>query len=137
MGGAHGARLPLRLACNAGHGFPSIVSLWFVREGDTLWCATHRDAWVAKQFAEDNRAGYEIAVNEPPYCGVRGRAEVTLVDARGPEILQLAADKYLGNSNASLRDWLLARADEEVALRVRLLTRSVWDYGHRMERVPG
>jgi hypothetical protein len=37
------ARVPVRIARTDAAGWPALVSLWFWREGDTLWCATHWD----------------------------------------------------------------------------------------------
>ena len=34
---------PMRLACIDDSGCPLVVSVWFLQDGDTLWCATHRD----------------------------------------------------------------------------------------------
>ena len=38
------AVIPLRLAAVAPSGWPVVVSLWFVRDGDTLVCATQESS---------------------------------------------------------------------------------------------
>lgn len=65
--------IPLRIACNAGRGFPSLNSMWFEYRDNSLWCATHASSAVLGFLQADARCAFEVAPNEPPYCGVRGK----------------------------------------------------------------
>lgn len=122
--------IPLRLA-TAGT-FPLVQSLWFTFDGSSLWCATQADSVVARRVQRSANVGFEIASDMPPYRGVRGTGTASLDDTRGPEVLGVLIDRYLGAEPTSLGDWLLSRADNEVAIRIDGLTVTSWDYSARM-----
>lgn len=126
------SRIPVRLACNGASGHPVLVSLWFIALGDKLWCATPRTARVAAILARDPRCAFEVSVEKPPYCGVRGPALATLHDDRGEEILGKLIDRYLGNSRSKLARFLLARVEGETAIAIEPQTLVSWDYEQRM-----
>ena len=67
------ARVPVRLACVGGDGFPRVVSLWFRYRAGALYAVTHRRSSLAALLRADGRAGFEVSPNEPPYYGVRGQ----------------------------------------------------------------
>jgi hypothetical protein len=92
------ARIPMRLAANTASGFPVVLSLWFLPEDDELLAAVHRDARIAKRLKADPRCAFEIAPNEPPYCGVRGRAMASLEPegARADRSPAAHTDRLLG-----------------------------------------
>ena len=125
-------RSPLRLALIGEQGFPLVVSLWFRFEGDVLWCATHERSLVARRLAVDPRVGFEVSLNDPPYCGVRGQGRVEIVRAAGPATLEQLLQRYLGGTDSALAKWLLSRADGELALRIRPNWISSWDFSDRM-----
>lgn len=126
-----GARIPVRLAVLADRG-PLVVSLWYHLADDALWCATRRDAEVVRLVRRDPRVGFEVAPDIPPYRGVRGTARAEVVDERGSATLDALLQRYLDAHNAPLADWLRARSDAEVALRLTELTISSWDFSARM-----
>ena len=129
------ARIPLRLACNAGKGTPLICSLWFVYADGCLWCATPADAAVAAWLAEDQRCGFEVAVNEIPYKGVRGQGSAVLLPEAGAEVLGRLIDRYLERRSSPLARWLLGRADTELAIRIEPRWVTAWDFSARMRDV--
>jgi hypothetical protein len=129
------ARIPLRLGTLTRDGMPLITSLWFVRRGRSLWCATIDDSSLVQRLTRDSRCGFEVARDAPPYQGVRGQAEATLRPDRGEEVLHLLIERYLGDQRCELRDFLLSRASEEVALELRPHWLRGWDYGDRMAGV--
>ena len=57
----------------------------------------------------NNKVGFEISPNDPPYHGVRGQGEVELTRLVDPEILETLIMRYLGNTDSSLAEWLLGR----------------------------
>jgi len=123
----------MRLAANTGSGFPVILSLWFSPEDDDLLAAVHRDARIAKRLKADPRCAFEIAPNEPPYCGVRGRAQASLEPEGAGALLGRLLDRYLGSADSSLGQFLLARAEEELVVRLRPSRIASWDYSERMQ----
>jgi hypothetical protein len=127
------ARIPMRLAANTDSGFPIVLSLWFLPEEDELLAAVHRDARIAKRLRADPRCAFEIAPNEPPYRGVRGQAIASLDPNRASALLERLLDRYLGSSDSSLGRFLLARAEEELIVRLQPSWIASWDYSQRME----
>jgi nitroimidazol reductase NimA-like FMN-containing flavoprotein (pyridoxamine 5'-phosphate oxidase superfamily) len=125
------ARIPVRLASSGARG-PMVQSMWFVRDGGALWCATHQDALVVTRLRRDPRCGVEVAGDTPPYRGVRGAATARVPPTDSGRVLALLVERYLGGTSSSLARWLLSRADEEVALRLTPLTLVSWDYTARM-----
>lgn len=127
-----GAAIPLRLACLARGGAPLVCSLWFLRDGDTLWCATQRSARVVQLLARDPRCGFEVAGDSPPYRGVRGQGVARLSTSDGPAVLARLIDRYLGSRNTNFARWLLDRSADEVAIRVEPDWLTSWDFTRRM-----
>lgn len=127
------ARIPMRLAANTGSGFPVIVSLWFLPEGDELLAAVHRQARIAQRLRDDPRCAFEIAPNEPPYRGVRGQATARLESEGAGALLERLLDRYLGSRDSRLGRFLLGRADEELVVRLRPSLLASWDYAERMK----
>lgn len=127
-----GAVVPLRLASIGADGFPVVQSLWFLHEEGALWCATQRSAHVVRRLSRDPRCGFEIAADRIPYRGVRGRATASIVPERGGEMLRRLLERYTGGTSSKLAERLLARVDDEVALRLADLRVSSWDFTARM-----
>ena len=127
------ASIPMRLAANTPSGFPVVLSLWFLPENDQLLAAVHRDARIVKRLRADPRCAFEIAPNEPPYCGVRGQAIASLGPEGAGTLLERLLDRYLGSSDSSLGRFLLGRAEEELVVRLQPLRIASWDYGRRMK----
>jgi nitroimidazol reductase NimA-like FMN-containing flavoprotein (pyridoxamine 5'-phosphate oxidase superfamily) len=127
------SRTPLRIACNSDNGFPLIVPLWFMFDGNVFWCVTHKDAKLLKHLQRDARVGFEIANNEPPYAGARGHGEVELIPAQGASLLPKLLNRYFIRDESRLAKWLLSRAEDEVAIRIKPLYINGWDYQQRME----
>lgn len=126
-------RIPMRLGANTDSGFPVVLSLWFLPDGDQLLGAVHQDARIAKRLTDDPRCAFEIAPDEPPYRGVRGQAMASLEPDGAGELLERLLDRYLGSTDSSLARFLLSRADEELVVRLRPTWISSWDYTRRME----
>jgi nitroimidazol reductase NimA-like FMN-containing flavoprotein (pyridoxamine 5'-phosphate oxidase superfamily) len=127
------ARVPARLACNGASGHPVIASLWFLSEGDRLWCATQRTARVVELLERDGRCAFEVAEDTPPYRGVRGQGHAVLSPERGESVLRRLIERYLGSDESEFAQWLLERADEEVAIGIEPDSLVSWDYTRRMQ----
>jgi hypothetical protein len=126
------ARIPLRLACLASGGWPTIASLWFLPEDGQLWCATPTRAYVSRLLAADPRCGFEVAENQPPYRGVRGRGRARLVPECGDEILRALVRRYLGGEQSPFARWLLSRDEPELAIAIEVERTTSWDFTRRM-----
>ena len=109
-----------------------MMSLWYLYEAGNLYCATVEDARVVGYLRRNPRCAFEVAADEPPYCGVRGQARAKIDPSRGAEILRRLLVRYLGNTDSALARWLLSRADKEVAIELRPINAYAWDYSQRM-----
>ena len=74
-------RVPIRIAGSGPSGHPVMVSLWFVREGDKLWCATQRTSSVASILGRDPRCGFEVSVENWKSIRRRSRAQQLYVES--------------------------------------------------------
>jgi hypothetical protein len=126
------AVIPVRLAMPTVSGFPLVLSLWFVRQGGDVWCATHQSARALRHLARDGRCGFEVARDSKPYHGVRGRAVASVHPEAGAAVLDALIARYLTDDDASLARWLRSRRAEEVAIRLRPTRLESWDYRSRM-----
>lgn len=125
---------PIRLSCLGADGYPMIASLWFVHKEGVLWAASHENSHIVKVLKNNPKVGFEVATNQYPYHGVRGKADVLLMDDRSENILDKVIDKYLQGGNKSLAAWLLSRKENECAIKISPVALSSWDFSGRMER---
>ncbi len=124
--------LPLRLSCIASDGFPRVASMWFRYEAGQLLCVTHKNSKVAKILKQNNRVGFEVSPNEPPYYGVRGQGLVSIEQLGESSLLEDLLAKYVGDTTSSFAQWLLGRKDEELILSISPQRLYTWDYRERM-----
>jgi len=127
-----GAIIPMRLATVGPTGWPLVVSLWFLRHGDEILAATRPTSTLVAFLTQEPKCGFEIAGDDPPYRGVRGRAEVLVDDHAGGPVLEMLLTKYLGGTSTPLAKNLMAHASDEVCLRLRPRSIVSWDFTTRM-----
>ncbi len=127
------SRIPLRLAVQDASGCPRVLSLWFLPDDGALWCATNAGAQVLKFLAREPRCGFEVAGDLPPYRGVRGTGVASFHPERGGEILTRLLTRYGIAPGSKLAASLLAKIDEEVAIRIVAQRLSSWDFSRRMQ----
>ena len=127
-----GAKIPIRLACIGADGFPRVVSLWYRYDAGNFYCVTHRDAKLTALLRRNEKVGFEVSPNDPPYHGVRGQGIVSLHDEGGAATLEAHLARYLGGTGSPLAKWLLSRADDELLVRVNVTRLFTWDYRERM-----
>ena len=125
-------RAPLRVAAQRDSGFPILCSLWFNHRDDRLFCATQRDAKIVEALERSPGCAFELAPNEPPYFGVRGRGTAHITGEGAQTELESLVDRYLGNRDSELASWLLGRADQEVVIVIEPAWLTSWDYRDRM-----
>jgi Pyridoxamine 5'-phosphate oxidase len=128
----HATVIPVRLATSGRNG-PLVQSMWFLWRDCRLWCATQDTAVVAHRLEADPRCAFEVAGDMPPYRGVRGQGIAELVRTDGRDVLTQLLHRYLGGTSSGLAQWLLSRADHEVAIAIRPEHISSWDFRSRME----
>ncbi len=123
--------IPIRVS-SMGSAGPIVQSLWFIYSDNALWCATQATSVLAKRLAADNRIGFEVAADTPPYRGVRGTGRATLHPELAEKVLRQLIARYQGDSESDLSRWLLSRLDKEVAVRIDALSLATWDFSGRM-----
>ena len=125
-------QIPLRLSCLSASGWPVVLSLWYLYEDGSLFCATPKAARVVAYLKGESRCAFEVASDQPPYCGVRGRAVASIEEDRGIEILERLLVRYLGGADNELALQLLSRKQPEVAIRLKPQSYHAWNFSERM-----
>ena len=125
-------KIPIRLSCVMESGWPVVLSLWYLFEEGSLFCATPENARVVSYLHAEPRCSFEVASDQPPYCGVRGRAIAMIDRERGVEILERLLFRYLGDVDNPLAKKLLGRTGFEVAIRLEPQNFYTWNFTNRM-----
>ena len=129
------AVIPMRLAGVRGDGFPQVVSVWFRYRGGRLQCVSHRDSFLVALLQANPKVGFEVAPNDPPYYGVRGRGIAELQALGDSDALEHLIARYLGSGKSRVGNWLLSRREEELLITIEPLRLFSWDYRQRMADV--
>ena len=125
--------MPIRLAVQDGD-FPLVCSVWFLYDdqAQSILCASHESSYLIKLLKRNPKCAFEVAPNEPPYHGVRGKADVMLHQDQVGDLLNNLIQRYLGDSNDQLASWLLSRVEQEWVLELKPRWMTAWDYSARM-----
>ncbi len=125
--------IPLRIATST-DSYPTLCSVWYMfdENNDDLLCVSHENSQLVSDLMANAQCAFEIAPNEPPYRGVRGKAVVTLSKDHARETLSTVIPRYLGDTDSRLAKWLIGRSDEEYVLRLTPVQLTSWDYSERM-----
>lgn len=124
--------IPVRLAVEDRAASPWVVSLWFLHDSGSLWCATNRHAKLVSYLRARPQCGFEVAGDTPPYRGIRGKGQATIVPERGAEILHRLLTRYGVSPQSMLARSLLAKIDQEVAICITPTRITSWDFTNRM-----
>jgi len=87
---------------------------------------------LARRLSKDDRIGFEVAADAPPYRGVRGTGVASLSTDDVEPTLRRLIERYQGDDRTDLSDWLMSRIDSEVAITIVPSTLTSWDYSPRM-----
>lgn len=125
--------MPIRLAVMDGD-YPLICSVWFLfsREEAILRCVSHGESQLIKLLRINPKVGFEIALNDPPYKGVRGKGVVRLTQDDVADRLNNVILRFLGDTSSGLARWLLGRAEQEYVIEIAPSWITSWDYSERM-----
>ncbi len=124
--------IPLRLSVVTPSGWPLGLSLWFVLEGGELLLSTRPDAMVVSCLSAEPRCSFEVVADHPPYRGVRGRGIAEVESEGGGALLERLLTRYLGSTDVPLSKRLLARAHDEVVVRITPVSLWSFDFTERM-----
>jgi len=109
-----------------------LFSLWYLYDNGKLYCATQASARVVGYLRECPHCAFEIAADEPPYCGVRGQGVATIDPQRGVEVLGKLLERYVGDIENTFARRLLTRETPEVAIIIKPTRISTWNFRQRM-----
>ncbi|WP_435361618.1 pyridoxamine 5'-phosphate oxidase family protein [Haloarchaeobius sp. DFWS5] len=129
------SRIPIRLATQRGDGSLWMVALWYRYRNSTFECATWANAHIVRFLQSDSEVAFDVSTNHPPYRGVRGNGTATVSPDKNKEILRALIERYLGDTDSALAEWLLGDAREEVRVRVHPNEMYSWDYTDRMQGI--
>jgi len=128
-------KIPIRLAYIKPNGIPSVLSLWYIEVNGKIYCATQKSAKIISYLEKNPLCGFEIAADKPPYKGTRGQGIANIVKERGNEILDLLIEKYLGEKESRLSNFLKKNSPSEVAIEITPTKIINYDYTKRMEGI--
>jgi len=128
-------KIPIRLGCIKSSGAPLIISLWYVVRDEKIYCATQSSAKLVSYLRKNPICGFEIAADKPPYKGTRGEGTVKIISEKGPEILDVLIEKYLGKKESTLSKFLKQKASSEVAIEITPQKIFHYDYTQRMKDI--
>ena len=127
------SRIPIRISVLDDE-YPLICSVWFEYLDGKLIIVSHEDSKLAKTLLLRRKCGFEIATNDPPYKGVRGKADVVAETGGSEDTLRRVIQRYLGGTSQKLALWLLSRVEHETKFTLHPTWVTSWDYGERMEK---
>ena len=124
--------IPVRIATHRGDGSLWMVTLWYRYRNGSFDCATWADADIVRFLENDSEVAFDISTNDPPYRGVRGNGTAAMSPDDDKVVLRSLIERYLGGTDSSLAEWLLADDREEVHIRIQPESMYSWDYADRM-----
>jgi hypothetical protein len=125
-------KIPIRLSLLTKTGFPVVVSLWYIYNDGKIFCATINSAKIVEYIKHNNKCGFEIARDSPPYKGIRGFGTIELDNDIGGDILKKLLTRYGIRDDSNLSKFLLSRIEEEVAVIIKPEKLFSWDFTNRM-----
>jgi nitroimidazol reductase NimA-like FMN-containing flavoprotein (pyridoxamine 5'-phosphate oxidase superfamily) len=126
------ATIPIRIATHRPDDTLWPVALWYRYRDGALECATGASADVVGFLRHDPEIAFDVSTNEIPYRGVRGTGTATVSPDDDKTALRALVERYLGDTNSGLAEWLLDDDRDEVRIRIEPRTIYSWDYADRM-----
>jgi hypothetical protein len=128
----HQTVAPCRLSSINKNGFPNVTSLWYVYDDGHMLFSARSNSTICKRLRVNNKVGFEVAKDAPPYKGVRGIGIATLKASSEVPILATLITRYLGNTDSKLAKWLLSKPENESTICLKVERITSWDYSKRM-----
>jgi len=126
-------KIPIRIACLKNNGVPIVLSLWYVLIDGKIYCATQKTAKIVSYLKKNSVCGFEIAGDNPPYRGVRGEGTARIINEDGKRVLSILIEKYLGQKESNLSNFLKTNSKTEVAIEINPRQIHNYDYSKRMK----
>lgn len=123
---------PLRLSVRRPDGSPWIVTLWYRYDDGVFECATSANADVVRYLRAEADVAFDVSTNDPPYRGVRGNGTASVDTDADQSLLRALVARYLGGTDSTLAERLLAEGREEARIVIRPARVYSWDYTDRM-----
>ncbi len=127
------SKIPIRISGTKKNGWPFILSLWYLYKDGKFYLATPVTAKVVSYLQNNPKCAFEVAGDDPPYCGIRGHAEAKILDSIGLNILKELLKRYIGDLESPLAKKLLSRDIHEVAIELNPKSIYQWDFTDRMK----
>ncbi len=125
-------RIPLRLSCQLGNGYPLVISLWYLYRDGKLYCASGSSSKLVRYLRVNSRVGFEVAADSPPYCGVRGYGRVRLYEDTGKTMLRELYGRYFSDTDSELFTYLTADGRQEMVVELTPEKVTTWNFNDRM-----
>jgi len=126
-------KIPIRIGCIDGNGLPRVVSMWFLYKDGVLYCATSKFAKIVSWLEVHSKCGFEVAPDNPPYCGVRGTGSVEILDDPDKAMLKEIYLKYCKDTPNQFQNFLFSGGRIEVVLKITIERTMMWNFTRRME----
>lgn len=128
----HQTVAPCRLSSINKNGFPNVTSLWYVYDNGLMLFSARSNSTICKRLRVNNKVGFEVAKDAPPYMGARGIGIATLRASSEVPILATLIGRYLGSTESKLAKWLLSKPENESTICLKVERITSWDYSKRM-----
>jgi hypothetical protein len=132
IGYLHQTIAPCRLSSISKKGFPNVTSLWYIYENGMILFSARSNSEICKRLQLNNKVGFEVAKDTPPYKGVRGIGVASIKPGNEMPILETLIERYLGSTQSTLAKWLLSKPENESTICLSIDKISSWDYSKRM-----
>lgn len=126
-------KIPCRLACITKEDCAHVMSLWYLFQEGCIYCSVQEKTLLVSWLRDNPQCGFEIAADQQPYKGVRGRGVAQLLTGQSENILPLLINRYLGSCESPLAQKLLSRPETEVIIRINPNWLTSWDFSARMK----
>jgi PPOX class probable F420-dependent enzyme len=91
-----------KLACLTAAGWPHVMPIWFLLDGDEIVFSTGRDTVKGRHIANDGRVSLCIDDEHPPYAYVHIRGRARVDEESDPlEWTTRIAERYMGPDQAA------------------------------------
>jgi nitroimidazol reductase NimA-like FMN-containing flavoprotein (pyridoxamine 5'-phosphate oxidase superfamily) len=124
--------LPCRLASIDRNEFPQVTSMWFLYQKECIFLSARSKSLICSRVRRSDKVGFEVAGENPPYSGIRGRGRAVLLKSAEKPILEQLIMKYLKTTESSLAQWLLSKPQSESTIKIVPEWITSWDYSNRM-----